>query len=415
MTRLVARLLDALLDALRSLRSNTLRSVLTTLGIIIGVGAVIIMVSVGNGAKAEINKMIDKLGANIMMVRPGRHFGRGVAGGAGSLPTLTEDDAWAIQNEVATVQLAAPTVKGSAQLIAGNLNWSTSVSGVTNEFFTAREWDLSSGRRFDPQELKGAAKVAIIGETVAENLFPDQDPVGQPLRVNRVPFTIIGVLEAKGESGPGGDQDDSLMLPLSTARKRVLGGRRLAGNLVNDIWVKAKSAEVVTQTEELVTALLRDRHRIAPNQEDDFEVRNMAEFMNARADTSDAMSLLLMAVASISLVVGGIGIMNIMLVSVTERTREIGLRMSVGATGGDILSQFLIEAIVLSLIGGLLGVLIGLGGSLAMGHFSQWRAVIDPRAVLLAFSFSAAVGVFFGFYPAHKASLLDPIEALRHE
>jgi putative ABC transport system permease protein len=407
--------LDALLDALRSLRSNTLRSVLTTLGIIIGVGAVIIMVSVGNGAKAQINAMIEKLGANIMMVHPGRHFGGGVSSGADSLPTLTEADAWAIQSDIPTVLLAAPTERGSAQLIAGNLNWSTSVIGVTNEFFGAREWGLTSGRRFASDEVKGAAKVAIIGQTVAENLFPDQEPVGQPLRINRVPFTIIGVLESKGNSGPAGDQDDTVLLPLTTARKRVLGGRQLGGDLVGNIYVKARSADVVSQTETSVTALLRDRHRIAPGGDDDFEVRNMAEFMNARADTSKAMSLLLMAVASISLVVGGIGIMNIMLVSVTERTREIGLRMSVGATGSDVMSQFLIESIVLSLIGGLLGVLLGIGGSLAMGHFSQWDVIIDPTAVLLAFGFSAAVGVFFGFYPAHKASLMDPIEALRHE
>jgi putative ABC transport system permease protein len=411
----MSRFLDAFLDALRSLRSNTLRSVLTTLGIIIGVGAVIIMVSVGNGAKAQINAMIDKLGANIMMVHPGRHFGGGVSSGADSLPTLTEADAWAIQNEIASVLLAAPTVRGSAQLIAGNLNWSTSVSGVTNEFFAAREWTLTKGRRFTPDEVNGAAKVAVIGQTVAENLFPDQDPVGQALRVNRVPFTIIGVLASKGDSGPAGDQDDTVLLPLATARKRVLGGRQLAGNLVANIYVKARSADVVSQTEASVTSLLRERHHIAPGKEDDFEVRNMAEFMNARADTSNAMSLLLMAVASISLVVGGIGIMNIMLVSVTERTREIGLRMSVGATGSDLMSQFLIESIVLSLIGGLLGVLLGLGGSLAMGHFSQWDVIVDPVAVLLAFGFSAAVGIFFGFYPAHKASLLDPIEALRHE
>lgn len=407
--------LDALSDAFRSLRSNTLRSVLTTLGIIIGVGAVIIMVSVGNGAKREISAMIDKLGANIMMVLPGRSFGRGVSGEAGSLPTLTEDDAWAIQQAVPTVMLCAPTVRGSAQLIAGNLNWSTSVHGITNEFFSAREWALSHGRLFEPGEIKGASKVAILGETVAKNLFPDQDPIGQALRINRVPFTVIGVLAPKGQAGFGGDQDDAVMIPLSTAKKRVLGGRRLAGNLVNSVYVKAKHAEVVTRTEELVTALLRERHRIAPNQDDDFRVRNMAEFMNARADSSKAMSILLMAVASISLLVGGIGIMNIMLVSVTERTREIGLRMAVGATAGDILSQFLIESIVLSLIGGILGVFLGLSGSFAMSAFSQWQTVIDPQAVLLAFSFSAGVGIFFGFYPAHKASLLDPIEALRHE
>jgi putative ABC transport system permease protein len=407
--------LDAFLDALRSLKSNTMRSVLTTLGIIIGVGAVIIMVSIGNGAKDQINEMIDKLGANIMMVMPGRSFGRGVSGGAGSLPTLTEDDAWAIQDEISTVKLVAPYVRGSAQLISGNLNWSTTVQGVTNEFFGVREWDLTKGRLFDPEEIKGSSKVVILGETVAENLFPNQDPLGQDLRINRVPFTVIGVLEPKGQAGPGGDQDDTVIIPLTTAKRRVLGGRQLAGNLVGGIYVKAKSAEVVTETEERVTALLRQRHRIVPNKDDDFRVRNMAEFMNARADSSKAMSLLLLAVASISLIVGGIGIMNIMLVSVTERTREIGLRMAVGATGGNIMSQFLIESIVLSLIGGILGVILGVGGSFAMSSYSQWRTIIDPQSILLAFSFSAAVGIFFGFYPAHKASLLDPIEALRHE
>jgi putative ABC transport system permease protein len=407
--------LDAFLDALRSLKSNTMRSVLTTLGIIIGVAAVIIMVSIGNGAKDQINEMIDKLGANIMMVMPGRSFGRGVSGGAGSLPTLTEDDAWAIQDEISTVELVAPYVRGGAQLISGNLNWSTTVQGVTNDFFGAREWDLTKGRLFDPEEIKGSSKVVILGETVAENLFPNQEPLGQNLRINRVPFTVIGLLEPKGQAGPGGDQDDTVIIPLTTAKRRVLGGRELAGNLVGGIYVKAKSAEVVTETEERVTALLRQRHRIVPNKDDDFRVRNMAEFMNARADTSKAMSLLLLAVASISLIVGGIGIMNIMLVSVTERTREIGLRMAVGATGGNIMSQFLIESIALSLIGGILGVILGVGGSFAMSSYSQWRTIIDPQSILLAFSFSAAVGIFFGFYPAHKASLLDPIEALRHE
>jgi putative ABC transport system permease protein len=407
--------LNAFLDAFRSLKSNTMRSVLTTLGIIIGVAAVIIMVSVGNGAKQEINAMIDKLGANIMMVMPGHSFGRGVSGGAGSLPTLTEDDAWAIQNEISIVKLVAPFVRGSAQLISGNLNWSTTVQGVTNDFFGAREWDLTRGRLFNPEEINGSSKVVILGETVSENLFPNQDPLGQNIRINRVPFTVIGLLEPKGQAGFGGDQDDTVIIPLTTAKKRVLGGRELAGNLVGGIYVKAKSAEVVTETEERVTALLRQRHRIAPNKDDDFRVRNMAEFMNARADSSKALSLLLMAVASISLIVGGIGIMNIMLVSVTERTREIGLRMAVGATGGNIMSQFLIESIVLSLIGGILGVILGVGGSFAMSAYSQWEAIINPQSILLAFSFSAAVGIFFGFYPAHKASLLDPIEALRHE
>ena len=408
-------LIDALLDALHSLKSNTMRSVLTTLGIIIGVGAVIIMVSVSNGAKKQISAMIDKLGANIMMVMPGNSFGRGVSGGAGSLPTLTEGDAWAIRDEIPTVELTAPTVRGSAQLIAGNLNWSSTVNGVTNEFFIAREWDLIRGRSFDPNEIKVAAKVVIIGKTVADNLFPDQDPIDQAIRINRVPFTIIGVLESKGQAGMGGDQDDAVMVPLSTAKKRVVGGRRLSGDLVNSIYIKAKSAEVVTETQAQVEILLRERHRIAPNTEDDFRVRNMAEFMNARADSSKAMSILLLAVASISLIVGGIGIMNIMLVSVTERTREIGLRMAIGANGKDIMAQFLIESISLSLIGGIIGILLGIGGSLAMGAFSQWEAVLNAQSMLLAFGFAAAVGIFFGFYPARKASLLDPIDALRHE
>ena len=406
---------DSLQDAMRSLRSNMLRSVLTTLGIIIGVAAVIVMVSVGNGAKEQINSMIDTMGANVMMVVPGRSFGRGVTGESGSLPTLTEDDATAIENEVPTVSLAAPMVRGGAQLIAGNLNWSTSIYGITNTYLAVREWKLASGRPFDDQEIQRSAKVAILGKTVADNLFPNQDPIGLSLRVNRVPFTVIGVLDSKGEAGMGGDQDDTVMLPISTAKKRVLGGRRLAGNLVNSVFVKAKSADVVSRTEELVSALLRERHNLAPNQDDDFQVRNMAEFLNARADASKALSLLLMAVASISLIVGGIGIMNIMLVSVTERTREIGLRMAVGATGGKIMSQFLIESIVLSLIGGVIGIVLGVSGSFIMSAYSQWKIIIDPGAVLLAFGFSAAVGVFFGFYPARKASQLDPIEALRHE
>ena len=407
--------LDDLTDALRSLKSNKMRSVLTTLGIVIGVAAVIIMVSVSNGTKKQINDMIDKLGANIMMVKPGRSFGRGVMGGSGSKPNLTESDARAIQEEVYTVSLVAPIVRGNAQVIFGNLNWSTSISGITNEYLKAREWDLASGRLFESSELSNASKVAIFGKTVASNIFPYQDPVGQQVRINRTPFTIIGVLESKGQGGRGEDQDDVIMIPLSTARGRVLGGRSLAGDLVNDIYVKARNTEVVSLTEELISNLLRERHRIGANDKDDFEVRNTAEMMSARAESSEYMSLLLMAVASISLLVGGIGIMNIMLVSVTERTREIGLNMAVGATSRDIMSQFLVESIVLSLVGGIICITLGVVGSITMSTFSQWEIVVDPSSALLAFVFSSVVGVFFGFYPAHKASQLDPIEALRHE
>jgi len=313
------------------------------------------------------------------------------------------------------VIVAAPSVSGSVQVVKGNMNWATSALGITSEYITAREWKVQNGRFFESSELKRSAKVTLLGKTVVDNLFIDQDPVGQTIRIKRVPFLVIGVLAPKGQTGHGRDQDDVVMIPMTTAKKRILGGRKLSGKLVSSIVVKARSAEDVPQTEEQVKELLRQRHRIRPGQNDDFRVRNLAEMMSTRADSSKAMSLLLMAVASISLMVGGIGIMNIMLVSVTERTREIGLRMAVGATGGDIMSQFLIESVVLSLIGGLLGAMLGIGGSLAMSAFSEWPAIIDPKSVLLAFGFSAAVGIFFGFYPAHKASLLDPIEALRHE
>ncbi|MFH1103086.1 MAG: ABC transporter permease [Pseudomonadota bacterium] len=407
--------LDAFFDAVKSLKTNTLRSVLTTLGIIIGVGAVIIMVSVGNGAREKVNSLIESLGANIMMVTSGSSFGGGVRGGIGSIPSLTEDDAWAIQNEIPSVTIAAPSVRGSVQIIAGNLNWATAAQGITNDYINAREWELESGRYFEESEVKSSAKVVLLGKTVANNLFADQDPLDQTVRINRVPFTVIGLLASKGQTGHGMDQDDVVMIPLATAKKRVLGGRQVSGNQVSNIVLKVRSSKEVPQAEEDVKLLLRQRHAIRPGQEDDFRVRNLAEMLNTQADSSKALSLLLMAVASISLIVGGIGIMNIMLVSVTERTREIGLRMAIGATGTDILTQFLIESVILSLVGGFLGAILGIGGSLAMSAYSEWPAIIDLKSVLLAFGFSAAVGIFFGFYPAHKASLLDPIEALRHE
>ena len=406
--------MDAFWDALRSLRSNTLRSVLTTLGIIIGVCAVIIMVAVSNGAKARVDNLIQSLGANIMMVQPGSSRGGGVRGGAGSQPSLTEDDAAAILDQVPGVTEAAPYVRGSVQVIAGNLNWATTAYGSGQGYLNARGWQIKSGRSFSPEEVKGSGKVAILGKTVAESLFPGQDPLMQAIRVQRVPFKVIGTLAPKGDTGRG-DQDDVIFIPLSTAKKRVLGGRSLGGKKVGGIVVQAASADLVARVEEKVTELLRVRHKITPGKEDDFRVRNLAEMLNARASSSEAMGLLLMAVASVSLLVGGIGIMNIMMVSVTERTREIGLRMAVGATAGDIMAQFLIEAVVLCLIGGLLGACLGICGSLLIAELSDWPAIIDPYTLFLAFGFSAAVGVFFGFYPARKASLLDPIEALRFE
>jgi len=407
--------LDAIMDALQAIRANVMRSVLTTLGIIIGVGAVIIMVSVGAGAQARVDALIQSLGSNLMVVVPGSGMGGGARMGSGTLPTITEGDALAIQKEIPSVQASAPTVRGGGQVVFGNLNWSTQIYGVTPEYLDVRDWAISNGRPFTPDEVKGAAKVVLLGETVAQNLFSGGNPIGQMIRIKRVPFEVIGVLKAKGQTPMGQDQDDVIFIPISTAKKRVLGGRFLSGDLVGSIFVQARDASLVSTTEEQVKELLRQRHRIRPGQEDDFFIRNLSQFLETRAESSRAMALLLAAVASVSLIVGGIGIMNIMLVSVTERTREIGLRMAIGARSGDILAQFLIEAVTLSLIGGIIGILLGVGGSIAIATLGEWPTVIEINSVILAFGFSAAVGVFFGFYPARNASHLDPIEALRYE
>ena len=407
--------IDSAFDALRALRVNMLRSVLTTLGIIIGVAAVIIMVSVGAGAEARVAELIRSLGSNLVIVLPGTSTAGGVRLGRGTRPTITEDDAAAIQREIPSVQVVAASVRGSGQVVFGNLNWSTLIYGVTPEYLEVREWEITSGRVFTPEEVRGAAKVVLMGETVVESLFPGEDPVGQIIRIKRVPFEVIGMLKGKGQTSHGRDQDDVIFIPLSTAKKRVLGGRRISGKNVDSIFVKARASELVSEAEEQVRALLRQRHRLRPGQDDDFFIRNLSQILETRAESSRAMALLLAAVASVSLVVGGIGIMNIMLVSVTERTREIGLRMAVGAKGRDILAQFLIEAVTLSLIGGLIGIVLGVGGSVAIATAGDWPMVIGIDSIILAFSFSAAVGVFFGFYPARKAARLDPIEALRYE
>jgi putative ABC transport system permease protein len=408
-------LIDSLLDALRALHANVMRSVLTTLGIIIGVGAVIIMVSVGAGAEAQVAALIQSLGSNLIIVLPGTSTSGGVRLGRGTRPTITEDDAAAIQREIPTVQAVAASVRGSGQVVFGNLNWSTIIYGVTPEYLDVREWEIATGRAFTRAEVKAAAKVVLLGETVVESLFPDQNPVGQIVRIKRVPFEVMGVLRGKGQTPMGQDQDDIVFIPLSTAKKRVLGGRSLSGKTVGAIFVKAHAPELVSETEEQMRAVLRQRHRLRQDQDDDFFIRNLSQILETRAESSRAMALLLAAVASVSLIVGGIGIMNIMLVSVTERTREIGLRMAIGARSRDILAQFLIEAVTLSLIGGLIGILVGLGGSMGIAKASNWPTVIEINSVILAFAFSAAVGVFFGFYPARKAGNLDPIEALRYE
>jgi len=406
---------DSFMAALKSLGANMMRSVLTTLGIIIGVSAVIIMISVGTGAEERMGELIRSLGSNLIIVLPGSSAGGGVRMGRGTLPTITEDDAWAIQKEIETVQVVAPSARGSGQVVFGNLNWSTVIYGVTPEYLEAREWGISQGRPFTKDEVRGAAKVALLGETVVENLFPDQSPLGLTIRLKRVPFKVIGVLKGKGETLMGQDQDDTIFIPLSTAKKRVLGGRYLGGKTVGVIFVKSRRPELVEETIKQVKVLLRQRHRLKPGQDDDFYVRNLSQVLEARAESSRAMSLLLAAVASVSLIVGGIGIMNIMLVSVTERTREIGLRMAVGARGHDILAQFLIESVTLALIGGMIGIVLGLAGAVAIARYGNWPTIIEIKAVILAFCFSGAVGIFFGIYPARKAARLDPIEALRFE
>jgi putative ABC transport system permease protein len=401
--------------ALGAIQANVLRSVLTALGIIIGVAAVIVMISVGAGAQKQVDDVIKKLGSNLVIVVPGTTTSGGARGARGSRRTLTEDDAIAIQNEVPTVKVSAPTVKGSGQIIFGNQNWSTVIRGVTPDYGQAREWEILDGRWFSNDEVRSAAKVALIGETVSESLFGNDNPVGQIIRIKRVPFTVIGTLVGKGETPMGNDMDDVVFIPLTTAKKRTLGGRRVSGRLVGVVFVKSNSAEVVDDTIRDMTKLLRLRHKLRPGQPNDFFVRNLSSILEARANSSRVMNLLLAAVASISLIVGGIGIMNIMLVSVTERTREIGLRMAVGAKGRDILLQFLIEAVTLSLIGGVIGVVFGICGSYIIAMIGNSPAIVQPFSIFLAFGFAAAVGVFFGFYPARKAARLNPIEALRYE
>ena len=401
--------------ALRALRVNKLRSVLTMLGIIIGVGAVIVMIAIGSGAQAQVEEQIKALGTNLIVVFPGSRTAGGVRMGAGSRPTLTDDDAYALQRELADVQAAAPALRGTGQVIFGGNNWSTAFHGVTPEHFEVRNWAIKSGRAFQAAEINGAAKVVLLGETVALNLFGDTDPVGQIVRVRKVPMEVIGVLERKGQSLQGQDQDDTVLMPITTARNRVLGGTSVKLRTVNYISVKVRDGADMARAEAEMRELLRQRHKLQQSQPDDFTLRNLSEVLGAREESTRVMTLLLASVAAVSLLVGGIGIMNIMLVSVTERTREIGLRMAVGARARDILSQFLVEAVTLAIVGGLVGIILGVGGSYAIGHFAGWRTELQVNAIVLAVGFAAGVGVFFGFYPARKASRLLPIEALRYE
>jgi putative ABC transport system permease protein len=401
--------------ALASLRVNKLRTTLTMLGIVIGVAAVIAMVSVGAGAQERIAEQIRSMGSNLIVVFPGAQTSGGIRWGLGSQQTLTEEDARAIAVDVPTVEVVAPSVRGSAQTIFGNLNWSTVIQGVTPDYLDAREWGVASGRMFGPQDVDAAAKVAVLGDTVWHSLFGDTDPIDQTIRIKKVPFTVVGVLEPKGQSAFGQDQDDLILIPLSTAKKKVLGTTRSNPRAVGAISVRVREAGLIAEAEEQIRAILRQRHRLQIGQDDDFQVRILAEMFAAQEESARVMTMLLAAIASVSLLVGGIGIMNIMLVSVTERTREIGLRMAVGARGRDILAQFLVEALTLSAVGGLMGVGLGVLVSVIIANFAEWSTDVSLQAMALAFGFAGVVGVFFGFYPAQKASRLDPIEALRYE
>jgi putative ABC transport system permease protein len=399
--------------SIRALRVNKMRSALTMLGVIIGVGAVITMLAVGTGASEKISQQISSIGSNLIIILPGSTTAGGLRMGMGSQPTLTRDDADAIKRECSAVEDAAPVLNGVAQVVYGNQNWSTGVYGTTPSMLNIRDWPLASGRAFTDQDVRSAMKVCLMGQTVVENLFGNIDPLGQIIRINKVPFTVIGVLERKGQSPHGQDQDDTIYIPVSTAQKRIFG--TIFPGMVRSIMVKGKSAEDMDTAETQIKELLRQRHRIGPKQEDDFTVRNLTQIMQVAEQSSRVMTLLLGAIASVSLLVGGIGIMNIMLVSVTERTREIGVRMAVGAKTWDIRLQFIIEALTLSLVGGIIGIIAGISASKIISAVAGWSTVVSFGSIVLACGFSGIIGIFFGFYPAYKASLLNPIDALRYE
>jgi len=399
--------------AFRALKVNKMRSALTMLGIIIGVGAVIAMLAVGTGASKKIADQISSMGSNLIMILPGATTAGGVRMGAGTQPTLTMGDAEAIQKECLAVSDVAPVLSGVAQVVFGHQNWSTGVVGTTQSMLIVRNWQLAAGKSFTEQDVKSATKVCLLGQSVVDNLFGDMNPVGQFIRIKNVPFIVIGILTPKGQSAQGQDQDDTILIPVTTAQKKLFGTS--FPGMVRTIMVKAKSTEDLAPAEKQITELLKQRHHIGPKQDNDFTVRNLTQIMQTAEQSTKVMTILLGAIASVSLLVGGIGIMNIMLVSVTERTREIGIRMAIGAKIWDIRLQFIIEALTLSLIGGVAGIIFGISGSELISTLAGWTTIISPLSILLAFGFSGMVGIFFGFYPAYKASLLDPIDALRYE
>jgi putative ABC transport system permease protein len=398
--------------AFRALSRNKLRSLLTALGIIIGVACVVATIGIGEGARLQAENQLRSLGTNFLMIFPGTTTSSGARAGWGSSSKLSSDDVEALRREVESVAYVSATIRTVAQVIYGNQNWSTSIQGGEVDWPLIRSWNVAQGQFFTDQDNRSASKVCVIGQTVKTNLFGDEDPVGRTIRIKNIPFKVVGVLESKGGSTMGQDQDDIVIAPYQTVRKKIMGT-----TAVGAILASAASNELVPRAQEEITALLRQRHRInkASGQDDDFMIRSQTEMLQQAEEQSRTMSALLWSIAGVSLLVGGIGIMNIMLVSVTERTREIGVRMAIGAKGGDIRAQFLVEAVVLAITGGAVGIALGVGIQRTVARFAGWPVSVQPQAIWLAFLFSALVGITFGFYPALKASRLDPIEALRYE
>ncbi len=406
--------LQTIRTALKALLINKLRSILTALGIVIGVAAVVAMMAIGEGAKAQLQASFDAMGTNMLYVMPGSSNNGGSRGGAGSRYTLTWSDLRAIRDSIPTVSHAAAQLRSSAQIMSSDQNWATTIVGTSPDYFAIRNWRAETGSLLTDQDVASGNKVAVLGMTVADMLFgPDVDPVGQTLRIRNVPFQVVGLLEKKGQTGMGQDNDDTVIIPESTFRTKIQGG--LNQYVQGSLMVTAISSEALPRAQSQISDLLRERHRLGTDAEDDFSLRNMAEVANARQEGTRTLTMLLASIAAVSLLVGGIGVMNIMLVSVTERTREIGLRMAVGAKAHHILSQFLVEAIMLAMIGGFLGIGIGGFAAHAVGGQLGWPILFHPGVAVMAVVFSALVGVGFGLYPARKASLLHPIEALRFE